>query len=232
MTDFMIKPSVSALGGEYSPRMPGSRLAAQITEAIAALDRAGARWALIGGLALASHRVVRATQDVDLLLDSSQSDAVDSELSRIGYRCIHRSPDSATYVREDERIDLLYATRPIARGLLANASELQTALGRLRVISAEGLIGFKLQAYVNDPERTQDLEDIRRLLRENAGHLDLGEVREYDDCHFAAEGGIGYAVAGKHDPYSALDDLMVVVEVLCPRWPARGPLRADGRMLL
>ena len=34
------------------------------------LDTAGARFALIGGLALASHRVVRATSDVDLLTDA------------------------------------------------------------------------------------------------------------------------------------------------------------------
>lgn len=79
----------------------------------------------------------------------------------------------------DERIDLLYAHRPIAKRLLAGAAELDTSLGSVRVISSEGLIGFKLQGLVNDPRRTQDLEDIRALLRANRGHLDLAEVREY-----------------------------------------------------
>jgi hypothetical protein len=56
---------------------------------------------------------------------------------------------------------------------------LTTSLGVLRVISPEGLIGFKLQGLVNDPRRTQDLEDIRALLRANRGKLDLAEVRQY-----------------------------------------------------
>jgi hypothetical protein len=57
--------------------------------------------------------------------------------------------------------------------------ELQTALGDLRVVSAEGLIGFKLQGLVNDPHRTQDLEDIRALLRANRAMLDMEQVRGY-----------------------------------------------------
>ncbi len=56
---------------------------------------------------------------------------------------------------------------------------LKTVLGELRVVSAEGLIGFKLQGLANDPRRTQDLEDIRALLRANRSTLDMEEVREY-----------------------------------------------------
>ena len=63
--------------------------------------------------------------------------------------------------------------------MLARAAELNTSLGHLRVIRSEGLIGFKLQGVVNDPRRTQDLEDIRALLRANRGKLDMAEVREY-----------------------------------------------------
>jgi hypothetical protein len=37
-------------------------------------------FALIGGLALASHKVVRATQDVDLLTDASRADEIDKAL--------------------------------------------------------------------------------------------------------------------------------------------------------
>ena len=80
---------------------------------------------------------------------------------------------------DDERLDVLYASRPISRRLLAAATELRGALGELRVVSAEGLIGFKLQGWVNDPRRTQDLEDIRALLRANHASLDIDEVRSY-----------------------------------------------------
>ncbi len=159
--------------------MPISRLGRQIAEVAAALNANGVGFALIGGLALASHKVVRATQDVDLLSDAERADDIDALLTQLGYRCVHRSADAANYARGDERVDFLYASRPIARRLLTTARELETALGDLRVVSAEGLIGFKLQALVNDPSRTRDLEDIRALLRANRGRLDTAEMRGY-----------------------------------------------------
>lgn len=82
-------------------------------------------------------------------------------------------------LRGDERLDLLYASRPIARHLLTNATAHKTAFGNLRVIGAEGLVGFKLQGWINDPHRRQDIEDIRALLRANQSALDMTEVREY-----------------------------------------------------
>lgn len=56
--------------------------------------------------------------------------------------------------------------------------------GELRVIGAEGLIGFKLQGWVNDPDRTQDLEDIRALLRTN---------RSVNGCHRSIVPGLATA---------------------------------------
>lgn len=158
---------------------PVSRLGRQLAEVTTAVQRVGARCALIGGLALASHHVIRATQDVDLLTDIENADEIEAELFKLGYQRLHRSADAGNYARGDERVDLLYAHRPIARRLLAQANDLKTSLGDLRVISAEGLIGFKLQGLVNDPRRTRDLEDIRALLKANRAKLDLTEVREY-----------------------------------------------------
>jgi hypothetical protein len=74
---------------------------------------------------------------------------------------------------------LLYAHRALARRLLAQASERETPLGRLRVISVEGLIGFKLQGFANDATRTRDLDDIRSLLKMHRASLNMEEVREY-----------------------------------------------------
>ena len=156
-----------------------SRLGKQIEEVIATMDTMRAPFALIGGLALASHNVIRATQDIDLLIDADIADLIDVEFVSLGYKCSHRSADAANYLRGDERVDFLFASRPIARRLLANAGEYTTSFGVLRVISTEGLIAFKLQGLVNDPRRTQDLEDIRSLLRANRETLDMQEVRVY-----------------------------------------------------
>jgi hypothetical protein len=37
----------------------------------------------------------------------------------------------------------------------------------------------------------------------------------------AAEGGLTMPIVSDRDPYERLDDLMVVVESLCPRYPER-----------
>ena len=156
-----------------------SRLGRQLEEVIASLSKVDARFALIGGLALASHKVIRATQDIDLLTDSEKAEDIDRELIALGYHCLHRSADAGNYLRGDERVDFIYASRPAARGLLSNATTVQTAFGEVRVVSTEGLIGLKLQGFVNNPRRTQDLEDIKALVAANRQALKMDEVREY-----------------------------------------------------
>lgn len=52
------------------------------------------------------------------------------------------------------------------------------------------------------------------------------------DPPFAAEAGIQTPAAPPEDGFRALDDLMVVIEALCPRWPAREPFAVCGSMLL
>ena len=67
----------------------------------------------------------------------------------------------------------------LARRLLAQAAERETPLGRMRIISVEGLIGFKLQGFVNDATRTRDLDDICALLKLHRASIDIDELREY-----------------------------------------------------
>jgi hypothetical protein len=156
-----------------------SRLGKQIEELFAALNARRIRFALIGGLALAMHGLLRATGDIDLLLAADNAEQVDRIMESLGYRCLYRSSDAANYLRGRERADFIFARRPIARGLLASAAERETAFGALRLVSPEGLIGFKLQALVNNPRRTQDREDIRALLRAHRATLDEAEIRRY-----------------------------------------------------
>jgi hypothetical protein len=171
---------------------PTSRLGRQVTAILAALQNVGVQSALIGGLALAPHKVVRATQDIDLLIDQDAAEIVDRELVRLGYRCLHRSADVGNYQNQDERVDFLYASRPAARRLLAQAVELKTPLGSIRVVSGEGL--------KNHP--------------------------------FVGEGGVPYTADATRDPFAALDDLMTVVEALCPVWPTREPTKEGSYWLL
>ena len=156
-----------------------SNLAEQIREALSMFVRAGTQPALIGGLAVVAHQVVRATQDVDFLLELEAADKVHDALLKLGYQCIYRSENAANYLRGAEGLDLLYAHRPLARRLLSEAIERQTPMGPLRVVSVEGLIGFKLQGFVNDATRTRDIEDIRALVKIHSASLDMVQMREY-----------------------------------------------------
>jgi hypothetical protein len=156
-----------------------SRLGKQIEQLVSTLNSTGAPFALIGGLALAPYKVIRATQDVDLLTDARMAESIHDLLLALGYHCLHRSQDAGNYQRDDERVDLIYAHRPVALRLLTSAGPRQTPFGQLNVVSAEGLIGLKLQGFTNNPRRTQDLEDIRALFAANREALDMKEVREY-----------------------------------------------------
>jgi hypothetical protein len=90
------------------------------------LSKVDARFALIGGLALASHKVIRATQDIDLLTDSEKAEDIDRELVALGYRRLHRNPDAGNYLRDDERVDFIYASRPASRRLLEHATAIHS----------------------------------------------------------------------------------------------------------
>lgn len=50
--------------------------------------------------------------------------------------------------------------------------------------------------------------------------------------HFAAGGGIKPARRSGRDPFETLDDLMTVVEALCPTWPPRDSFKESTRMRL
>lgn len=156
-----------------------SNLAEQIREALAMFARLGTEPALIGGLAVVAHQVVRATKDVDFLVDAEAADKIHDALLELGYQCLYRSEDAANYLRATEGLDLLYAHRPLARRLLAEASERVTPMGRMRIINVEGLIGFKLQAFANDATRTRDVDDIRALFKMHRASLNLEELRVY-----------------------------------------------------
>lgn len=48
----------------------------------------------------------------------------------------------------------------------------------------------------------------------------------------AAEGGVVAPVADVQDPFETLDNLMFVVEALCPTWPQRETFSSTGQMRL
>lgn len=155
-----------------------SKLLDQMHEAARALAGCDPPAALIGGLALAAHDVPRATQDVDFLVSDADAERAHAALLDLGYRSVYRTENVANYRRGEEGVDLLFARRDASRRLLREAMPKATGIP---VISVEGLIGFKLQALVNAPERPHDRQDIDALVRRHRSTLDLVELRRFFD---------------------------------------------------
>jgi hypothetical protein len=54
-----------------------------------------------------------------------------------------------------------------------------------------------------------------------------------DNVPIAADGGITHVpAAATRDPFEALDDLMTVIEALCPVWPHREIFSSADRFLI
>lgn len=150
------------------------------------LDRAGCRWALIGGVALALAGHARTTFDIDLLVDEDDLAKLDACLAELGYGLVYRWIESSHYTATAGAppIDVLHARRPSTRGMLERARSriLPPGATMISVVETEDLIGLKIQAFRNDPERRRgDLVDIRALIEvaTPSGELDMGRVTEY-----------------------------------------------------
>lgn len=73
----------------------------------------------------------------------------------------------------------------LVRAVLGDWASEYGAVGvAVRAITAEGLIGCKLQALVNNPDRARDLDDIRALLLAQRGRLDM-ECASTSRCSIA-----------------------------------------------
>jgi hypothetical protein len=58
------------------------------------------------------------------------------------------------------------------------------------------------------------------------------ESRINPGAPLAGAGGTAVRVQSDREPYEVLDDLMSVIEVLCPTWPRRGTFIDSGSFLL
>lgn len=160
-----------------------------IDEVCEPLDQAGLHYALIGGFAMAMRGVQRATVDLDFLLLLEDLEKANEILLAAGYKRYYHS-DNISHYRSDTpgigRIDILHAFRGPSLGMLDRAQRLSITPERtVPVLRIEDIIGLKIQAAVNDPQReTQDWLDIRLLLQ-SAAHdglaIDWQLIEDYLD---------------------------------------------------
>ena len=146
--------------------MNDNELLRVLDDAATVLERAGLRYALIGGLAAILHGATRTTRDVDLslALDDMSTARLTDRLSDAGFRdivvrgCVVQAVHENTY-----RLDIIIGASPFEAAVVAQASRRQLDEGRFAsVATVEDVIAFKVVGG-----RPRDLRDIEELAEVN-----------------------------------------------------------------
>ncbi len=142
------------------------------------------RYALMGGFALGLWGVGRTTVDIDLLVNRDDMEEVDLIMKELGYDCKYRSKNVSQYVsplRIFGEVDFLHAFREASLEMLKGAEKKQVFNSlKINVLRPEDLIGMKLQAIKNNPEREQiDLVDINSLISVIGKDINWSLIEKY-----------------------------------------------------
>jgi len=142
------------------------------------------RYGVIGGFALGALGAPRATRDLDFLVHRDDMSRVHDLVSALSYRRIHHSDNVSQYEGESiiwGGLDFVHAFRALALEMLDRAIEKPIFAGtrRIRVLQPEDLIGMKVQAIANSPDRkAKETVDIEALIGAQ-GSLDWARVEEF-----------------------------------------------------
>ena len=154
---------------------------------ISEFSRLRIRCAAIGGFALGVLGVPRQTLDLDFLVHRDDLPKLDDALTALGYARLFRSENVSQYRHPDAAwgsVDFIHAFRKISLAMLDRARECPAVGGKqsLKTAQPEDVIGLKVQAMFNDPERrAQEQNDIERLMARYGRRLDWNRVQEFYD---------------------------------------------------
>jgi hypothetical protein len=159
--------------------IPLSRLGAALRRVAADLEAVGARWAVVGGLAVSARTEPRFTRDVDVAVSVAsdiEAERVVRDLVARGYRLLTTLEQTAVGRLAAVRlalpievealvvVDLLFASSGIEPEVVAAATPIEVLAGsHLPVASTGHLIALKALSR-DDVRRPHDIADLRALL--------------------------------------------------------------------
>lgn len=158
-----------------------------LTALLSGFEAQRIRYAVMGGFALGVLGAPRATMDVDFLIHRDDLERAHKILSELGYGRLAHMENVSTYVHRESRwgrIDILHALRTYSLRMLERTRSYPIFEGRhtIKVLNPEDVIGFKVQAIANNPERRKKEEvDIDALMMRLGPTLDWDRVQEYYD---------------------------------------------------
>jgi len=138
----------------------------------AALNRAKARYLVIGGIACILHGYARATEDIDILIKRTAENAgrVLKALATLGYGVARAWTATEilkrqiTIIGDDPRVDIFTVAWSVKYEQAAPRSDTVAVAGvRIPLIGIDDLIATKRTGRLQDAADIEALEEIRRL---------------------------------------------------------------------
>lgn len=141
-------------------------------------QQAGLPFLVIGGYAVMAHGFVRATDDLDLLVQSSRRQQWCRLLEELGMKVFHEMPAFTQFEPPPNGrlpVDLMLVNDHSLRRMEASATTARDRGVALNVVSLHHLIALKCHAIKHSKQhrKLMDADDIIRLIRIN--RLDLNE---------------------------------------------------------
>jgi hypothetical protein len=155
-------------------------------------------YAIAGALSLAAHGLVRATEDVDVLISREGLERFKQAWLGRGYVTVRPGGKAVRDTVNGVKVDFLIEgdypgdgkPKPVRFPSPAQAG---TEIGRIRVVDLKHLVEMKLASGMTAPHRLQDLADVLRLIsvaklpRELAESLDAFVRAKYEELWQTAQ---------------------------------------------
>jgi hypothetical protein len=165
------------MGAYFMDTSPLQKAAREIARR---LDEMGIDYAIAGALCLAAHGVVRATEDVDVLITREGLEAFKRGWLGRGYVDLRPGGKAVRDTAHGVKIDFLIAgdfpgdgkPKPVR---FPPPAEAGTDAGRFRVVSLPRFLELKLASGMTAPHRIQDLADVLKLISVSKLPRELGD---------------------------------------------------------
>jgi|SRR6058998_3749842 len=134
------------------------------------LDELGISYAIVGGMALGAHHVVRATVDVDILVSAEGLRKIHEDLDGRGFVPPFVGSRNLKDVETGVRIEFVVQgqfpgdgkPKPVSFPDPSTAGEV---INDIRYLRLPALIDIKLASGMTNPGRLRDLADVQELIR-------------------------------------------------------------------
>ena len=170
--------ALAQLGAYFMDASPLQRAATDLAHRF---EELGIDYAIAGALCLAAHGVVRATEDVDVLVTREDLERFKERWLGRGYVNLRPGGKAMRDTVNDVKVDFLIAgeypgdgkPKPVS---FPGPGDAAVDAGRFRVLRLQSLLELKLASGMTAPHRLQDLADVLKLIETAKLPRALGEA--------------------------------------------------------